>query len=140
MAMQSGAGDKSNSAPWDAHPAVRTGSALTFGERAADAMKRALATWICLLGFLALMVVWMATNGFGVDHAPYIGLNLVLSAIAGLQCFVLLIAAKRADQISSELAQYDHEVGLQDLEVDQRDHLLLLKIAAKLGIEIEEES
>jgi uncharacterized membrane protein len=121
--------------PWDAHPAVRSGSALSLGERAADLMKRALATWSCLLGFFVLMIVWMATDGFGTDPAPYIGLNLVLSGIAGLQCFILLIAAKRADQINSELAQYDHEVGIQDLAVDQADHQLLLKIAAKLGVE-----
>jgi uncharacterized membrane protein len=124
--------------PWLAHPAVRTGRDLTVAERAADAMKRALATWWCLLGFGVLMIVWMITDGFGADPAPYIGLNLVLSAIAGLQCFILLIAAKRADQIISELAQYDHEVGMQDLEADQQSYLLLVRVAAKLGVEEEE--
>lgn len=92
---------------WNRHPGVRGESDLTLGERAADRMKVLLSTWACLIAFLLLMAVWMVTGGFGADHAPFIGLNLVLSGIAGLQCFVLLIASKRSDQISAELAQHD---------------------------------
>lgn len=125
---------------WAEHPAVRTGHELSFGERAADVMKRVLATWACLIGFLLLMAVWMATGGFGADHAPFIGLNLVLSGIAGLQCFVLLIAAKRADQISAELAQHAFETGEKDFLVDQRALVLLEKIAAEICVEDEESS
>ena len=40
---------------WAQHPAVRTGVELAIGERAADVMKRTLATWTCLLGFGALL-------------------------------------------------------------------------------------
>ena len=118
---------------WDEHPAVRTGTDLALGERAADYMKRVLATWACLLGFLGLMGVWIATAGFGTDPAPYGRLNLVLSGIAGLQCFVLLIAAKRADQIGAELAQHSHETGEKDFAVDQQALLLLHAIALKVG-------
>lgn len=125
---------------WAEHPGVRTGQELTLGERAADAMKRVLATWVCLLGFLLLMAVWMVTGGFGADHAPFIGLNLVLSGIAGLQCFVLLIAAKRADQIGAELARHAFETGEKDYLVDQRTLVLLGKIADKIGVEGEESS
>jgi len=81
---------------------------LSFGERAADHMKAVFATWTALIGILLLMLFWMVTNGLGSDPEPYILLNLVLSCIAALQCFILLIAAKRADQISSELAVHDN--------------------------------
>jgi uncharacterized membrane protein len=109
---------------WNRHPGVRGTDQLTLGERAADRMKRVLATWTCLFGFLLLMAVWMATGGFGADRAPFIGLNLVLSGIAGLQCFVLLIAAKRADQISAETAAHDlatDEAAKELVEVLARD-------------------
>jgi len=125
---------------WAQHPAVRTGVELAIGERAADVMKRTLATWTCLLGFGALIASWIATNGFGVDKAPYIGLNLVLSGIAGLQCFVLLIAAKRGDQINAELAQHSHETGEKDFLVDQEALHLLRAIAKQQGITLEGEA
>jgi uncharacterized membrane protein len=38
------------------------------------------------------------------DPYPYILLNLFLSMLAGVQAAALLIAAKRADKISSEIA------------------------------------
>jgi uncharacterized membrane protein len=40
----------------------------------------------------------------GFDPYPYILLNLFLSMLAGVQAAALLIAAKRADGISSEIA------------------------------------
>ena len=40
-------------------------------------------------------------------------LNLLLSCLAALQGAILLIAAKREDQISSELAQHDYETNLE---------------------------
>ena len=40
----------------------------------------------------------------GFDPYPFILLNLFLSMIAGLQGAILLISAKRADSISSEVA------------------------------------
>ncbi len=93
---------------WHRHPGVRSGAQLSFGERAADHMKAIFATWTALIAILFLMLFWMVTSGLGSDPEPYILLNLVLSCIAALQCFILLIAAKRADQISSELAVHDN--------------------------------
>ena len=56
------------------------------------------------------------------DAYPFILLNLCLSTLAGLQGAILLIAAKRADRISAELAAYhlkvseDHQVMLEQLK------------------------
>ena len=45
------------------------------------------------------------SNGkHGFDPYPYILLNLFLSMLAGVQAAALLIAAKRADAIASEIA------------------------------------
>lgn len=94
---------------WRAHPAVATDGALTFGQRAADVMKGVFATWRALGAILFVMLVWLASGGFGHDHAPFILLNLCLSCLAALQCFILLIAAKRADQIAAAIALHTLE-------------------------------
>jgi len=57
------------------------------------------------------MAIWAIINGVlhlggnkGFDPYPFILLNLFLSMLAGVQAAALLIAAKRADQIASEIA------------------------------------
>ncbi len=112
---------------WGMHPRVRTGNELRFGERAADAMKAAIANWPALFLVLTFLAVWMVTHGFGVDAFPYILLNLVLSCIAALQGFVLLIAAKRSDQIAAEVAAHT-------LENTERHTARLKRIERALGI------
>lgn len=94
---------------WLNHPAVTSGNDRTTGQRAADRMKATLATWTALIGVLVFVIIWMATNGAGVDKFPWILLNLCLSCFAALQCFVLLIANKRGEQIAAELAQHTYE-------------------------------
>lgn len=71
-------------------------------------------SWPFVFGFLISMAVWVLANSVlyigghhgahGFDPYPYILLNLLLSTMAGLQGAILLIAAKRADQVSSETA------------------------------------
>jgi uncharacterized membrane protein len=48
-------------------------------------------------------------GGHAFDPYPWILLNLVLSCFAALQCFVLLIANKRGEQIAAEIAQHTYE-------------------------------
>src|SRR5689334_575636 len=84
---------------WRNHPAVSKGDQLTGGQKAADLMKRLLATWVALIIVLVFIVAWMTYNSYIVggsfDPFPWILLNLMLSCFAALQCFVLLIANKR---------------------------------------------
>jgi uncharacterized membrane protein len=99
---------------WHRHPAVRTGDHLTKGERAADRMRNVMGSWPFVLGFFAVMGAWVVANSvlslggsggkLGFDPYPYILLNLFLSMLAGVQAAALLIAARRADAISSEIA------------------------------------
>ena len=98
---------------WRRHPAVRSESELTFGERAADRMRNGMGSWafvICALCFLAAWMVGNRDSGF--DPYPFILLNLVLSCLAAMQGAILLIAARRSDQISAELAQHDYQTNL----------------------------
>lgn len=92
---------------WSHHPGVRSGSQLTLGERAADATRNGMGSWTFVLVALVFLALWMGFNGdHGFDKYPFILLNLVLSCLAALQGAILLIAAKRADQISAELANH----------------------------------
>ena len=76
-------------------------------------------SWGFVFGFIVVMILWAVANSVfylagsngkhGFDPYPYILLNLFLSMLAGLQGAILLIAAKRSDQIASQLAQHDYD-------------------------------
>jgi uncharacterized membrane protein len=97
---------------WHRHPAVTKSSDLSLGQRSADTMKRVLATWgalILVMVFIGAWMLWNSGQGHHVDPYPWILLNLFLSCFAALQCFVLLIANKRGEQIAAEVAQHTYE-------------------------------
>jgi uncharacterized membrane protein len=100
---------------WHLHPAVRTGNQLTLGERAADRMRNAMGSWTFVFAFFGVMILWAVTNTWfftsvlhhhPFDPYPFILLNLFLSMMAGVQAAALLIAAKRSDAISAEVATH----------------------------------
>jgi len=76
-------------------------------------MRNMMGSWPFVFGFFAVMIAWALVNTLLLEHVlhrkafdpyPYILLNLFLSMMAGVQAAALLIAAKRADAISSEVA------------------------------------
>jgi uncharacterized membrane protein len=76
-------------------------------------MRNVMGSWGFVFGFFAVMIMWAVVNTVLLEHVfhhkafdpyPYILLNLFLSMMAGVQAAALLIAAKRADAISSEVA------------------------------------
>lgn len=96
---------------WGKHPTVRSGDQLSLGEKAADKMRNGMGSWPFVFVFFAVMIIWAIVNGVlhvgggsGFDPYPFILLNLFLSMLAGIQAAALLIAAKRADAVSSEVA------------------------------------
>lgn len=88
----------------------------SLGQVAADKMRAGMGSWAFVLSFVVVMAIWMLSGGFGIDKMPFILLNLALSTLAGLQGAILLIAAKRADQISAALAQHDYETNIKAKE------------------------
>jgi uncharacterized membrane protein len=104
---------------------VRSGDQLTRGERAADRMRNMMGSWPFVFCFFGIMIAWAVVNSIfylggahgkhGFDPYPYILLNLFLSMLAGVQAAALLIAAKRADAISSEIAVHT-EKNTEDLK------------------------
>src|SRR5271155_2695843 len=98
---------------WHLHPAMRSRDELSLGERAADRMRNIMGSWPFVFSFFGVMILWAAGNTLflqrvihhrAFDPYPYILLNLFLSMLAGVQAAALLIAAKRADAVSSEIA------------------------------------
>jgi uncharacterized membrane protein len=94
---------------------------LRFGDRAADVIRNGMGSWAFVLGSLVVLALWIVVNGTdGFDPFPFILLNLVLSCVAALQGAILLIAAKREDQINSELAVHTFQVDQENLEVTKQ--------------------
>ena len=103
---------------WHHHPGVRHDDQLTFGERSADRLRNGMGSWAFVFSALIFLAGWMVGNrGNGFDPYPFILLNLILSCLAAMQGAILLIAARRSDQISAELAQHDYKTNLDAVEM-----------------------
>ena len=118
---------------WHRHPGVRTSGQLTRGERAADRLRNGMGSWGFVFAALLFLAGWMIGNrSVGFDPYPFILLNLILSCLAAMQGAILLIAAKRADQISSELAVHDYETNVESDEIVKAIHTLTAEIHARV--------
>lgn len=118
---------------WHKHPGVRADEQLSRGERAADMMRNGMGSWGFVFGALLFLAGWMIGNrNVGFDPYPFILLNLVLSCLAAMQGAILLIAAKRQDQISSELAVHDYETNVEADQIVKTIHALTQEIHARV--------
>ena len=93
-------------------------------------MRNVMGSWPFVFGFFGVMIAWATINTFVItrvlhhkafDPYPYILLNLFLSMLAGVQAAALLIAAKRADAIASEIALHT-EKNTDDIKVLLREN------------------
>jgi uncharacterized membrane protein len=124
---------------WSRHPAVHSEHELTTGQRAADALRNGMGSWPFVLGAMAFLGAWIAYNrNHGFDKYPFILLNLVLSCVAALQGAILLIAAKRQDQIASQLALHDYETNLEADQIIKQVHALTLEIHQMMRTQVVE--
>src|SRR5436305_5921137 len=115
---------------WHHHPAVPSGDDLTLGQRAADRMRNGMGSWAFVFAALVFLGIWMLFNrNSGFDPYPFILLNLVLSCLAAMQGAILLIAAKRSDQIASQLAQHDFDTDSAAAERIEQLHERLAEMA-----------
>jgi uncharacterized membrane protein len=113
-------------------------SQLSFGQRSADVLRNAMGSWPFVFAALGFLALWMYLNNDGsFDPFPFILLNLILSCIAALQGAILLIAAKREDQINSDLAIHTYQIDQENLELTKQVHDLSKRIE-KLTLEVHE--
>ncbi len=104
------------------------------GEIWADRLAAYGSSWGFMLGFIALLLIWIvvnlemgSTNAF--DPYPFILLNLLLSCLAALQAPVIMMSQRRQEAKDRLRAQSDYEVNLRaELEIrnlqKKMDHLL----------------
>ena len=135
--------DKGWQTHWHKHPAVRTGEELTLGERAADRMRNVMGSWPFVFCFFGVMILWALVNTVvlhrvfhqkAFDPYPYILLNLFLSMLAGVQAAALLIAAKRADAIASEIAIHTEKNTEELKNLMQENTALTLQVKANTDL------
>lgn len=122
---------------WHHHPGVRSGDQLSLGERAADRMRNGMGSWPFVFVFFGVMITWAVVNGVlhlggtsGFDPYPFILLNLFLSMLAGIQAAALLIAAKRSDGISSEIALHTERTADEIRTLLQQNTVLTQSVEA----------
>jgi uncharacterized membrane protein len=80
----------------------------SFKDRAADKMKAAMSTWSALFSMLLFISGWifLVDIGIAIDNKQLTILNLVLSSLAGLQCFILLIAGRRGEVMMEKIINH----------------------------------
>ncbi len=92
-------------------------------------MRNGMGSWGFVFAALVFLAGWMIGNrDVGFDKYPFILLNLILSCLAAMQGAILLIAAKREDQVSSELALHDYETNLEADKIVKAIHELTTEI------------
>ena len=104
------------------------------GQRVADGIAAFGGSWSFILGFLAVLAIWIAVNASQLlrhpfDPYPFILLNLVLSCLAAIQAPVILMSQNRQASKDRMRAEYDFRTNLKaELEVrmlhEKLDHLL----------------
>ncbi len=109
-------------------------SRLTLGGRIADRVAQVGGSWNFILGFGAVLFIWILINawalrGDGFDPYPFILLNLVLSCLAAIQAPIIMMSQNRASAHDRLQADEDFRVNLKtELEVamlhEKLDHLL----------------
>lgn len=125
---------------WSKHPATAKygKNQLSFGQRSADVLRNVMGSWPFVFGALGFLTLWIYLNSEGsFDPFPFILLNLILSCVAALQGAILLIAAKREDQINSDLAIHTYQIDQENLELTKQVHELSKRIE-KLTLEVHE--
>jgi uncharacterized membrane protein len=107
---------------------------LTLGQRLSDKLADYAGSWVFILTFLGIIVLWIVVNSVLLifrhfDPYPFILLNLLLSCLAAIQAPVILMSQNRQEARDRLRAEHDYRVNLKaELEIrslhEKMDHLL----------------
>lgn len=94
-----------------------SGTHLSFGQRASDAVAKFAGSWAFIFSFIAVMVIWMVLNIVlaqrAFDAYPFILLNLVLSCIAAVQAPLIMMSQNRQEAKDRKRAENDYRINLK---------------------------
>jgi uncharacterized membrane protein len=117
------------------HPVIRNAAdQRTTGERVADSIAKFGGSWPFIFLFLGLIFAWMILNTLLLarlihhkqfDPYPYIALNLMLSAMAGLQAPIIMMSQNRAASRDEALAGHHYEESQRIEQVLDTSYQLL---------------
>lgn len=99
------------------------GQGLTFGQRLSDRLAAFGGSWVFIMIFGAVLLVWITINTIGLmsrpfDPYPYILLNLVLSCVAAIQAPVIMMSQNRQESKDRLRSEHDYRVNLKaELEI-----------------------
>ena len=114
---------------------------LTFGERMADKLAKFAGSWVFILSFLSMLILWIIFNvafiKYGFDPFPFILLNLVLSCVASLQAPVIMMSQNRQEEKDRIRARNDYEVNLKSELIVEDLHYKLDELIKNQGIILE---
>lgn len=100
-----------------------------FGDRLADVLTKIAGSWIFIMSFFLMMLVWIILNiSFLVnkfDPYPFILLNLVLSCVASVQAPIIMMSQNRQ-------AEKDRLRGHNDYKADLKSELILEDLHEKI--------
>lgn len=89
----------------------------TLGQKASDKLTKWAGSWVFILSFATLLILWMFLNtswllfGQAWDEKPFILLNLVLSCLAAFQAPIILMSQNRQGQKDRQRSEYDYAVN-----------------------------
>lgn len=96
---------------------------LTKGQSLSDKIARFGGSWMFIITFFIILVMWIAVNTIlpaadKFDPYPFILMNLVLSCIAALQAPIIMMSQNRLEEKDRERAQNDYLINLKaELEI-----------------------
>ena len=99
---------------------------MTLGQKMADKVASFGGSWIFIIIFMVVLVMWIILNSFiliklrsgSFDPYPYIFLNLILSMLAAIQAPIIMMSQNRQAYKDRLSAEHDYEVNLKaELEI-----------------------
>ncbi|MFA5407981.1 MAG: DUF1003 domain-containing protein [Bacilli bacterium] len=89
----------------------------TFGEKMADAVADFAGSWIFIITFILILLLWIIANVYFInkpfDKFPFILLNLILSCVAALQAPVIMMSQKRQEKKDRLRSDNDYKIDLK---------------------------
>lgn len=95
------------------HPTISAKE--TFGQKAADTLTKWAGSWVFIILFFVLIILWISANIYALisqwDPYPFILLNLALSLLAAIQAPIILMSQNREAQKDRTRSEYDYAIN-----------------------------
>lgn len=91
---------------------------ITFGQKLADQVAEFGGSWIFIVSFFSVLLIWIignltALNRHPFDPFPFILLNLILSCLAAIQAPIIMMSQNRQENKDRKRARSDYLVNVK---------------------------